>query len=127
LLERQPDLLTHLATVRGCEQMIVRVFGSPHSPEPDGTPTLSGTQYLRDRARRLQPPEVLTELAQAPRTLTRDSRVEGANQPGVLGTVYHLIGRGQADEYRIAMSAALGRHPDLHASIRGPLPAYAFT
>ena len=127
LVTARRDLLDRLAHVRGCEQMVVRVLGPAaveravaHVDAP------SGTEYLRARAQLQQSPPALAAIARAAGPLARDVRVDPARQPGLVGSVYHLIGRGSADEYRVLIERAAADVSGIHVFITGPAPAYAF-
>jgi hypothetical protein len=126
-LEAHADLLTRLAAVRGCEQMTARAFGASsqvNEPAPAGA---SGTEYLRARAQRQQPAPALDILARAAGDLAKDVRIETAGQPGVLGSVYHLIARGRASEYREAIERVARDLTPVRVLVTGPTPPYAFT
>jgi hypothetical protein len=126
-LEAREGLLTRLAGVRGCEQMTVRVFGAaPEPDEPVASDARSGTEYLLARAKQQQSPLALEALATGVKNLTRDVRVEAATQPGVLGSVYHLIARGRSAEYRDAVQRAARDLTNVRVLVSGPSPAYAF-
>ena len=115
-----------LEKVRGCEQMIVRVAGEVSAaPAPDVTHA-SGRAYLEARARVHAATPELSAIARAAGPLARDVRIESAQQPGLMGSVYHLIARGRGDEYRAAIETAAAAHPGVRVRITGPFPAYAF-
>ncbi len=118
-------LLARLEAVRGCEQMTVRVAGERAAVLEPGEPPLTGTQYLQARAKRHAPRE-LQLIADAAGPLQRGVRCETAGQPGLIGSVYHLIERGHADVYRATLERAAAALPDLRVLITGPAPAYAF-
>ncbi|HJZ85962.1 MAG TPA: GvpL/GvpF family gas vesicle protein [Polyangia bacterium] len=133
-LAPQRDALAEgLATVRGCEQMTLRVFArgshgaaptpAPAPPPPDagGGP---GETYLRARARSYALPE-LGPLRAALQGLLRAERVEPAAQPPLLASVYHLIARGQAAAYADAVRTVSDTLP-VRVTLSGPWPAYAF-
>lgn len=134
-------VLQRLAAVRGCEQMIVRVFasGERQVDQPclaearDQLPgerrrvaDTPGRRYLEARAtQRTSSPELLAiERAAVP--LQRHVRVEPAHQPGLHGSVYHLIERGHAEEYRAAIERAAAGLSGVRVVISGPSPPYAF-
>ena len=127
-------LLDRLASVKHREQMIVRVVASGASGAsgaPGATGALSasgatGTEYLLARARTLQPSEEMRTLAAAAAAVVREVRIEPANRYGVHGSIYHLIERGRAGEYRDAVGSIAASLPTVRVIISGPSPAYAF-
>jgi Gas vesicle synthesis protein GvpL/GvpF len=122
----RPGIMQRLEAVRGCEQMIVRVVGESAAPPAPAGHASTGRAYLEARAKAYASPPELTALASAAGALQRDVRIEPAQQPGFLGSIYHLIERGRADEYRTAIERAAAAHQTLRVMITGPLPAYAF-
>jgi hypothetical protein len=118
-------LLERLEAVRGCEQMTVRVAGAGGTIQERSEPPVSGTEYLQAKAQRRTPRE-LRLIAEAAGPLQRDVRYETAGQPGLIGSVYHLIERGHADAYRAAIERAASNAPELSVLVTGPSPAYAF-
>jgi hypothetical protein len=86
----------------------------------------SGTEYLRERARALQPSGEMRALASGAGAIVREVRIEPANRHGVHGSIYHLIERGRGDEYRMAVEAIATSLPTVRVIISGPSPAYAF-
>ena len=101
-IDAREGLTARLHAVRGCEQMIVRVFGTPEAgslspPVPPSSQAMtSGRRYLEVRAALRKPSAELAAIAAAGKALDRDVRVEPAHQPGFHGSVYHLIERGRA-------------------------------
>ena len=121
-----PQLLERLAAVRGAEQMIVRVLGE-RSRTPTTIPTEgSGARYLEALAEARRAPPELLAIAAAGRTLQRDARIEPAAQPGMIGSIYHLIDRGRADQYRVLIEDAARGMDHVRVRVTGPSPAYAF-
>lgn len=130
-LAAREGLTARLHAVRGCEQMIVRVFAATESrevpaPAPHGRDSASsGRQYLESRAALHKPSAELSAIAAAGKALDRDVRVEPAHQPGFHGSVYHLIERGRVQAYSAAITRAAERQR-VHVVITGPSPPYAF-
>ncbi len=122
----RPGIMQRLEAVRGCEQMIVRVAGESAAPPSPSGQAATGRAYLEARAKADASPPELTALASAAGALQRDVRIERAQQPGFLGSIYHLIERGRAEEYRTTIERAAAAHQTLRVMITGPLPAYAF-
>jgi len=121
-----------LALVAGREQMTVRVFA-----EPDGVPAGAeppatggdgpgpGARHLAALARR-RSPAWLAALRRALASRVEAERVERHATPPLVASVYHLVARGAADEYRSAVDAARAALEPARVTISGPWPAYAF-
>jgi hypothetical protein len=118
-----------LAAVAGCEQMIVRVIGAAASTgdrtPPVGKPT-TGAEYLEARAKQHRPSPDLERIAAGASLVQRGVRIEPSNQPGMIGSIYHLVERGRAEEYRQAIERTAAALPGIRVIVSGPLPAYAF-
>jgi gas vesicle protein GvpL/GvpF len=125
-------LLDRLAAVRHREQMIVRVVGASSATGATSATSaelgdaVTGTEYLLARAKSRQASDEMRALAAAASTIVREVRMEPANRYGVHGSIYHLIERGRADEYRTALESIAASIPTVRVSISGPSPAYAF-
>jgi gas vesicle protein GvpL/GvpF len=111
LSRRADELLAALAEVRGCAQMTLRVAEEP-AAESEGGP---GTRYLLARARAQKAPEI-DSIRPALEPLLRAERAE--RKAGVV-TVFHLIARDRAGDYRAALT-------NFRAIVSGPFPPYAF-
>lgn len=132
---RAPALRERLAVVRGREQMTLRVLGAvgvPGATGATGTAGATGARraqgaaYLRERAARTMPREVLP-LLDALKRWQRATRVEAGRSAGVVATVYQLIDRGSSAEYEAGVKAAARALPGLSIRVTGPAPCYAFT
>ena len=121
-----PKLLERLTAVRGAEQMVVRVLGERRELRTKIPTEGSGARYLEALAEARRPPPELLAIAAAGRPLQRDVRIEAAEQPGMIGSVYHLIDRGRADEYRVLIETAAREMDQVRVRVSGPSPAYAF-
>ena len=95
-------------------------------PRNPGTSEHRGTEYLLARAGTLKGSAELAAIAAAPGALQREVRIEPSRQSGVHGSIYHLIERGRADEYRAAIEHAARAVPAVRVVITGPSPPYAF-
>ena len=147
-----PRVAECCALVRGREQMTVRVLrtrtgggGSAEgasgaegaegagaegawgaeSAEGAAEQKRPGTRYLEKLAAKRAPPEV-TRLLEAVRVLQRAARIEPGRDPTMVATVYHLIDRGESDEYRRRLEPAVATLVNLTVRVSGPAPAYAF-
>ena len=113
-------LAERLDRVRSREQMSLRIIGV--SAEPASTAKAgTGADYLRQRAR----PRELTPLLDALAPLTRATKIERARHEGVV-TVYQLVDRGAADEYRRTVEMVCPSLAPIIVHVRGPAPCYAF-
>jgi hypothetical protein len=121
-----PKLLARLTAVRGAEQMIVRVLGERRQVRTTIPTGGSGTRYLEALAEARRAPPELLAIAAAGRALQRDVRIEAAEEPGMIGSVYHLIDRGRADQYRALIEEAARGMAQVRVRVSGPSPAYAF-
>ena len=131
------------ALVRGREQMTVRVIrtrtegadGAEGADSAEGAAALgawgakgavgAGARYLAGRAAKQTPPEIVP-LLEALRDLQRATRVDASRHQNVVGSIYQLIDRGLADQYRQRVTSAATALPDLNVRVSGPAPPYAF-
>jgi hypothetical protein len=125
-LQAHGDLATRLATVRGCEQMVMRVLGAGPTPDAPVSGGTTGTEYLEARARRHRPAPALETLAAGLENMVKAVKIEPSNQPGMLGAVYHLLERGRADDYRRVVDRLAAGVPAVRVLVSGPSPPYAF-
>jgi hypothetical protein len=117
-------------TVRGREQMTVRLFGARSAAADDsGTGGGSGRTYLQARrlARQVRLSASARRIRRAVRPLVRQELVE----PGrglIEATLHHLIERSRVAEYRSLVGEALheGRSGG-EVVVSGPWPPFAFT
>lgn len=130
LAPRSRELSEALETVRGCDQMTLRVFGDPEPPisetEPQGGP---GARYLEARRRELERERSLPEiepLREALKPLLRAERVERRADGRLLGNAYHLVRREDVPAYLAAVRQAEGRLNGRRVAASGPWPPYAF-
>lgn len=133
LRARARELREALALVAGRQQMTLRVLGDASAPANvapaaeipgDAGP---GARYLAARRaewRRAREAPELAPLRPGLERLVRAERVTRHDTPPLLASVYHLIDRGAAAEYR----AAVERWPstDVRVVATGPWPPYAF-
>jgi hypothetical protein len=129
------SLRTALARVHGCEQMTLRLFQS-EAPAAAAAATRGGaasakpgTAYLEQRAAALTTSltesELLDPLRRALTEIVRDEIVDATKRPPLIGSIYHLVARGDAARY---CEAVAGAQTSASITIRatGPSPAYAF-
>lgn len=125
------QLRTAFDRVRGCEQMTLRAFQPPTaSPAPAiAAPDEMGpgTAYLTRRAAALATPvpEALKPFRDAVAAFVRAELIASGQRAPLLGTIYHLIARGESPRYRIT-AAGVPPPPDATVRLTGPSPAYAF-
>jgi hypothetical protein len=153
LADRQASLETALASVRGCVQMNLRVFGEPARREADepSQPTGAeataahapseaahapseagpGARYLRRRAEAFAQARALPELAPFRPALAPwivDERVSRHDRGRLLATAWHLVRRDDVAAYRKSLDDAADRaEPGTTRLLcSGPFPPYAF-
>lgn len=126
---RQGTLRRALDTVRGCEQMTVRIFGAEAFRPAATGPKVTGTAYLssRRRAARVVVPPAGARIRRAVKPMIARERID----PGrgrVRATLHHLIRRGYATEYKAVVRRSLAEvtTPD-DVVVSGPWPPFAFT
>ncbi len=133
------------ARVRGRDQMTLRAFQRASASRPERGSTRestgaaagsaartsagagAGTAYLTQRAAVLRTslPTALESLRDALAAIVCDEIAEPKQRPPLIGSMYHLIARGDADRYR-AIVTAWPRPDDVTLHVSGPSPAYAF-
>ena len=128
---REKELTTALELVRGCVQMILRVFGEP-DPAPEPAPATAagpGARYLEARRQEQAALRSLPEigpLSLALRPLLRAERIERQATGPLLGTAYHLVPREGTAVYLKAVEEARSRIGGRRIAASGPWPPYAF-
>lgn len=116
LSDRADELLEALETVRGREQMTLRVYAERKAPERS-----SGTAYLESLRRARAVPEI-DPLRAALAALIRAERTEPHGE-SLVASVYHLIDRGRSADYlRTLADVSL----EVRVSASGPWPAWSF-
>jgi hypothetical protein len=132
LRTRRLSLHRALAHVRNRAQMTVRLAiersGDAASSTRVSGPVrrLSGTTYLRARAKAAADAGNLAEFGPLRAAVARWIRDERIERRGRLATVYHLIPRGSAAAYRRALARAMRRH-GVPVAVSGPWVPYAFS
>jgi hypothetical protein len=128
-----PALREALTTVRGREQMTLRVFAArdrrpaagdrrPAAGDRPATEAESGTAYLARARSRTNVPE-LAPLRDAVAQFVRAERIERGTTAPLVATAYHLIDRGKSRAYLTAVRRAA---VELKVRASGPFPPYAF-
>ena len=119
-----------LALVRGCDQMTIRVFGTP-PPEDDraadaGEPPVSGTAFLHRRRERAHAvPAEVADIRAAVADSVAGERIErGAGT--LLVTVFHLVPRGARARYEERASSLQASLAPRLVRVSGPWPPFAF-
>jgi hypothetical protein len=134
LAPHRAALVEALKEVRGCVQMIVRVFGDTTRAEreqepPRGRGAAVGTEYMQARARAWREAESLPELDPLRARLAgvlRAERQERHGAAGLVGTAYHLVERGRLRTYRARVRSTSPRLAPLRVQLSGPWAPYAF-
>jgi hypothetical protein len=91
--------------------------------EPDQA--TSGTAYLQRRRALHTVPAEAAALMAALQTFVVDVRVQ-PGRAGIRASVYHLVERRAAAEYRAAAAGAIPALAPWRATVTGPWPAFAF-
>jgi Gas vesicle synthesis protein GvpL/GvpF len=117
-----------LTRVRGHVQMTTRVFTTAAVPEERmRSRVASGIAYLLERkAPTIVSSPALSALRIAAARFADDERIEGGRTPGA-ATLFHLVCRGDAAEYRKQVqrvAAKLDR--TIAVRVSGPWPPFAF-
>jgi hypothetical protein len=119
-----------LAQVAGREQMTLRLYGSAHRDlvvAATSPPSGPGTRYLTSRsAATLRALPDLVRLRATLARLIRAERIEPSQTPPLLGSVYHLVDRGQRRAYQRALRSVTCQLVDLRVVPSGPWTPYAF-
>ncbi len=126
IASRRVALRHAFETVRGKQQMTVRVFGPaehPRTPRPSST----GTDYLLNRASaRPRLPAIARTISAAVRPLVSGERLD-PGRGGIRVTLNHLVQRGRVPRYRLLVQAAIVEtDPDATVVVSGPWPPFAF-
>lgn len=129
---RARELAAALRLVAGREQMTVRLYDTRGAaarvrrrPGPRrGGP---GTRYLASRLpRRVDTIPGYAALRRRLDEFVRAERVEGSLSPPLLGSLYHLVERGERSAYTRALRAAAPLVPGVRLRLSGPWAPYAF-
>ena len=119
-----------LAQVAGREQMTLRLYGSTRRGEIKTAvplPAGPGTRYLASRgAATLRAQPDLARLRRTLAGLVHAERIEPSQTPPLLGSVYHLVDRGQRRAYQRALRRVTCQLADLRVVPSGPWTPYAF-
>ena len=130
---RADELRQALELVAGREQMTVRLLNANRTDRPpprdDSAGPGAGARYMRWRAEiaraRHSAPE-LEPIRDVLSPLVKAERIERRAEGALVASVFHLIGRGEAERYTHALEEASARIAPVKLSISGPWPAYAF-
>jgi Gas vesicle synthesis protein GvpL/GvpF len=125
-----------LALVAGREQMTLRAYGMPPAPMEEGAEPADeagsrgpGARYLVARLRdqrRIEELPALAPVRAALAPLVHAERLERHATPPLVASVYHLIARGKAGDYRARLDAARPALAPMRIAVSGPWPPYAF-
>jgi hypothetical protein len=113
-----------LALVRGREQMTLRLFGDGDVARPRARAT-KGALYLASRAASADAADAIARLRRALGRLVRAEVVERHDGP-LRVSLYHLVDRGRAADYRARVDRASRAIAPLRAHVTGPWAPYAF-
>jgi gas vesicle protein GvpL/GvpF len=132
LLTAQASALADaLVLVDGCEQMTARVFGPAAAVATHAAPApaATGTEYLEMRRRAVERASQVGEAAVLRARLDGLVRAERAYRhdvPPLIASLYHLVARGRAAEYRAIVDEAAEALAPARVTTTGPWPPYAF-
>lgn len=119
------EIAAALERVRGAVQFTLRVTGTPARPPKLPRNAGPGTRWLTARVNAQRVPEI-DPLAEATRPFVREARIERHGPPPLLASVYHLVAREDVRRWRLALGRSMG-DLDVHITMTGPWPPYAFT
>jgi hypothetical protein len=122
--DRADELGAALERVRGCVELGLRVADET-ADEP--MPTLSGTEFMARRLRRVQAAERLAGELHAPLAeLSRASVHRVLSTPRLLLSAAYLVPREGVDAFREAVERLAAAHAALDLVCTGPWPPYSF-
>jgi hypothetical protein len=126
IASRRAVLRRAFETVRGKQQMTVRVFG-PAEHRRAARPVSTGTDYLLSRASvRPRLPAIARTISAAVRPLVSGERVD-PGRGGIRVTLNHLVQRGRVTRYRSLVQTAIAEtDPEATVVTSGPWPPFAF-
>ena len=119
-----------LERVRGAVEVAVRAFAGDGPPasgpaSPDGPVT--GSEYLRARARRAADEAEARALVHEPLAgAARAATLAAVNRPGELLRAAYLIDREAVTSFSARVSAIQAANPRLRVTCTGPWPPYSF-
>lgn len=130
LEDNRAEFAASLETVRGAVELAVRVFraGEAVAPPALSPEAMTGTDYLRGRARSAAEESDATAIVHEP--LVRASRaatIARVNRPGELLRTAYLVDRGATASFLARVQRIQEGNPQLKIICTGPWPAYSFT
>ena len=117
-------LMAAMDTVRGRQQMTLRLVGVATSDRPPAAGG-SGADYLRQRRAAYSVPDELQPIREAVKRLVVQERV-APGRAGIRATLFHLVDRGSTAAYRQVVERAAAAMPPGSISVTGPWPPFAF-
>jgi hypothetical protein len=129
LRDNHAEFAASLAAVRGAVELAVRVFPAKDSPPPPmpSVESMSGTEYLRARARGASEESDARRIVHEP--LARAARavdVARANRAGELLRAAYLVDRDATASFAAHVDEIQTENPQLRISCTGPWPPYSF-
>jgi hypothetical protein len=134
LRDNYAEFAASLESVRGAVELAVRVFAAGNAPAgiapaAPATPpeSMTGTQYLRARARTAAAETGATAIVHAP--LVRGARavtVARVSRPGELMRAAYLVDRNATASFSASVRDIQDDNPQLKISCTGPWPPYSF-
>jgi gas vesicle protein GvpL/GvpF len=118
-----------LRTVRGAVELAVRVFAA-RAPVPAPRPSagaMTGTDYLRGRARNAAEQSTATSVVHEPlQSIARACTVAPANRAGELLRAAYLVDRDATMRFSARVREIQDDNPQLRIVCTGPWPPYSF-
>lgn len=118
-----------LRAVRGAVELAVRVYAA-REPEPArcrSTPAMTGTDYLRGRARDAAEESTAASVVHEPLTrMARAGTVARATRAGELLRGAYLVDRDATASFSEKVRAIQADNPQLRIVCTGPWPPYSF-
>jgi hypothetical protein len=117
-----------LDMVRGGVELAVRVFpGENTAATPSPTAEMTGTDYLRARARSAAEESDVRALVHEPLShLARAETVARVTRPGELLRAAYLVDRDATDSFSARVHSIQEDNPQLRITCTGPWPPYSF-
>lgn len=118
-----------LQSVRGAVELAVRVFSADEPPQTPAAVSrgMSGTAYLRARARTAAKESHVAEIVHKPlAAAARKNTTARVERPGELLRGSYLVDRDAVDAFSARVRRIQENNPQLQVTCTGPWPPYSF-